>query len=85
MPTHKCLDPHDPYAEHEVLVEFEITSSGLRLVSVIDDQHDEILHDLIEPQREDLRRELALAGWHGMRNHHVPISGHTGLQTRGSQ
>lgn len=37
MPKHYCLDPHDPYAEREVLVEYEPTAAGLRLIAAIDD------------------------------------------------
>ncbi|TXM72744.1 hypothetical protein FV226_11205 [Methylobacterium sp. WL12] len=59
MPKHLCIDPHDPYAQHEVLVEFERDGSGLRLVAVIDGYDDDILGDLVEAQREDLRREIA--------------------------
>lgn len=83
MPKHKCLDPHDPYAEHEVLVEFEVTTSGLRLVSVIDDHRDDILADLIEPQCEDLRRELAEAGWRQVQGRGAPISRYSDAQTLG--
>lgn len=61
MHKHYCLDPHDPYAEHEVLVEFEITARGLRLIAAIDDHDEDILADLIDAQCEDLRRELLAA------------------------
>lgn len=59
MPKHLCIDPHDPYAQDEVMVEFERIGSGFRLVAVIDDRHDDILDDLVEAQCDDLRRELA--------------------------
>ncbi|PJI55831.1 hypothetical protein CTI14_01535 [Methylobacterium radiotolerans] len=61
MPRHYCLDPHDPYAEHEVLVEFEITARGLRLIAAIEAGGEDILTDLTETQCEDLRRELLAA------------------------
>ncbi|MGN8097785.1 hypothetical protein [Methylobacterium sp. 22177] len=54
MPRHYCLDPHDPYAEHEVLVEFEITARGLRLIAAIEAGGEDILTDLTETQCEDL-------------------------------
>ena len=41
------------------MVEFERTGSGFRLVAVIDLGDDDILGDLVEAQRDDLRRELA--------------------------
>lgn len=59
MPKHYCLDPHDPYAEREVLVEYEPTAAGLRLIAAIDDCDEDILPDLIDAERDDLRRELA--------------------------
>ena len=61
MPKHLCIDPHDPYAQHEVMVEFERTGSGFHLVAVIDELDDDILGDLVEAQRDDLQRELAAA------------------------
>ena len=59
MPKHLCIDPHDPYAQNEVMVEFERDGSSLRLVAVIDDRDGDILADLDDAQRNDLRRELA--------------------------
>lgn len=61
MPKHYCLDPHDPYAEHEVLVEFQPTMGGLLLIAAIDDLGEDILSDLTEVQCDDLRRELGTA------------------------
>lgn len=61
MPKHYCLDPHDPYAEREVLVEFQPTTAGLLLIAAVDDCDEDILPDLIDAQCEDLRRELAAA------------------------
>lgn len=58
MPKHLCIDPHDPYAQQEVMVEFERIGSSFRLLAVIDDLDDDILSDLVEAQRDDLRREL---------------------------
>lgn len=63
MPKHYCLDPHDPFAEREVLVTFETCEGDIRLVSAIDADGDDILSDLSEFQQEGLRRELAEAGW----------------------
>lgn len=62
MPKHLCIEPHDPYAQGEVLLEFEPTGAGFRLVAVIDDHHGDILPDLVEAQCDDLRCELAEAG-----------------------
>lgn len=59
MPKHLCIDPHDPYAQHEVMVEFERAGLDFCLVAVIDEGDDDILDDLVEAQRNDLRRELA--------------------------
>lgn len=61
MPKHYCIDPHDPYAEREVLVEFQSSTDGLILIAAIDDCDEDILPDLIDAQRDDLRRELAMA------------------------
>lgn len=61
MPKHYCLDPHDPYGEREVLVEFQPTTAGLLLIAAIDDGDEDILPDLIDAQRDDLRRELTAA------------------------
>lgn len=59
MYTHTCLDPHDPYAEREVLVEFEIDASGIRLLAALDTEGYDILPDLADAQQDDLRCELA--------------------------
>lgn len=61
MPEHLCLDPHDPYAQRQVLVAFEISASGIRLISAVDGDGEDILADLEEVQRRDLAREVALA------------------------
>ncbi|KST56999.1 hypothetical protein AO398_26240 [Methylobacterium sp. GXS13] len=61
MPKHYCLDPHDPYAEREVLVEFVVTAPGLILIAAIDDCDEDILPDLIDAQCDDLRREIIMA------------------------
>lgn len=63
MFTHNCLDPHDPFAEREVLVEFEIDASGIRLIAARDAEGHDILPDLIDVQRDDLRCELAARTW----------------------
>lgn len=75
MPKHYCLDPHDPYAEREVLVEFHPTALGLILIAAIDDCDEDILPDLIDAQCDDLRRELAMAGQ--IPNDSGPLSGAT--------
>ena len=59
MPKHLCVDPHDPYAQREVLVVFEREDAGIRLISVTDASGQDILPDLEEVQRQDLRREIA--------------------------
>ncbi len=59
MPKHVCLDPHDPYAQREVQVEFERIGSGFRLIAAIDDRDDDILLDLVDAQRADLIREIS--------------------------
>lgn len=61
MPKHVCIDPHDPYAQREVHVEFERIGSGFRLIAAIDDCRDDILPDLIDAQRDDLIREISEA------------------------
>ncbi|GJE14192.1 MULTISPECIES: hypothetical protein [Methylobacterium] len=58
MPTHRCLDPQDPYAEREVRVAFEWVAGQPRLLTALDEQETDILPDLIEAQRDDLRREI---------------------------
>ncbi|WP_342108357.1 hypothetical protein [Methylobacterium sp. SI9] len=63
MFTHNCLDPHDPFAEREVLVAFDIDASGIRLLAARDAEGHDILPDLIEVQRDDLRSELAARTW----------------------
>lgn len=62
MPKLACIDPHDPYAQREVLVEFECIGSGFRLIAAVDDCDDDILSDLVDAQRDDLLREIADAG-----------------------
>ncbi|GJE15711.1 hypothetical protein [Methylobacterium marchantiae] len=59
MANHLCLDPHDPYAQAEVLVVFEGTLPEIRLLSAIDQEGDDILPDLVEQQRRDLIQEIA--------------------------
>lgn len=61
MPEHLCLDPQDSYAQRQVLVAFEVTTSGVWLISAIDAEGEDILADLEEVQRRDLAREIALA------------------------
>jgi hypothetical protein len=61
MPTHRCLDPQDPFAEREVRVAFEWIAGHPRLLAALDEQEADILPDLIEAQRDDLRREIIAA------------------------
>jgi hypothetical protein len=61
MPTHRCLDPQDPFAEREVRVAFEWIADHPRLLAALDDEEADILPDLIEAQCDDLRREIAAA------------------------
>ncbi|MCJ2019418.1 hypothetical protein MKK84_18575 [Methylobacterium sp. E-065] len=63
MFTHNCLDPHDPFAEREVLVAFTIDASGIRLLAAKDAEGHDILPDLVDAQRDDLRCELAAQHW----------------------
>jgi len=63
MFTHNCLDPHDPFAEREVLVAFTVDASGIRLLEVKDAEGHDILPDLVDAQRDDLRCELAAQRW----------------------
>lgn len=58
MPKHLCIDPHDPYAQDEVQVEFERIGTDCQLITVIDHLGEDILAHLDEAQRDDLRREL---------------------------
>ncbi|KQS75483.1 hypothetical protein SAMN02799625_01465 [Methylobacterium sp. UNC300MFChir4.1] len=61
MPTHRCLDPQDPYAEREVRVAFEWSADHPRLIAALDEHEADILPDLVEAQRDDLRREIVAA------------------------
>lgn len=63
MYKHNCIDPHDPFAEREVLVEFEIVASGIRLLAARDREGHDILLDLADAQRDDLCCELAAQPW----------------------
>lgn len=58
MLSHQCLDPHDPYAQAEVLVTFEGVFPDIRLVSAIDREGEDILSDLIDEQKRDLIEEI---------------------------
>lgn len=58
MANHYCLDPLDPAGELEVFVVFEGKYPNVRLLSVINRDHDDILPDLVEEQRRDLIREI---------------------------
>lgn len=59
MMSHRCLDPHDSYAQAEVLVTFDGVFPDVRLLSAIDGEGDDILPDLIDEQRRDLIQEIA--------------------------
>ena len=60
MPKHVCIDPQDPYAQREVVIEFEGSPFGIHLVTALDEWDVDILPDLVEEQREDLKREIAV-------------------------
>lgn len=60
MPKHACIDPQDPYAQREVLIEFEGSPFGIHLIRALDAWNIDILPDLVEEQRKDLQREIAL-------------------------
>ncbi|MCJ2072899.1 hypothetical protein MKK75_29590 [Methylobacterium sp. J-030] len=79
MFTHSCLDPHDPFAEREVQVEFAIDASGIRLIAARNAEGHDILPDLIDVQRDDLRCELAArAGGAGLIRPHRPAGAGAG-------
>ena len=61
MLTHHCLNPQDPYAEREVRVAFEWAADRPRLIAVLDEHEADILPDLVDVQRDDLRREIVAA------------------------
>ena len=78
MPSHYCLDPHDQYAQAEVLVEFEKDATAVRLISVLDASDDDILSDLEDIQRRALESEIIDAYRQDMPSrdggfHHGPI------------
>lgn len=58
MPSHACIDPQDQYAQAEVLVAFETTSGGVRLVSALDASDEDILPELEDLQRLTLESEI---------------------------
>lgn len=58
MPHHACIDPHDQYAQAEVLVEFEALAGAVRLIAARDASDDDILPDLEEVQRRALESEI---------------------------
>ena len=59
MPHHSCIDPHDPDAQREVLVEFEGGPFDVWIIAAINEANDDILLDLFEEQVHDLQREIA--------------------------
>lgn len=59
MPSHYCVDPHDPYAQQEVLVEFTGGPADIKLLSAIDASMADILDDLEHTQCQDLILEIA--------------------------
>lgn len=60
MPKHVCIDPQDPYAQREVVIEFEGSPCGIHLINAMDEWNIDILPDLVEEQRKDLQREIAV-------------------------
>lgn len=58
MPSHACIDPQDQYAQAEVLVAFETTDGGVRLVSALDASDEDILPNLEDLQRRALASEI---------------------------
>jgi hypothetical protein len=58
MPSHPCLDPHDHYAQDEVLVAFQTIERGIRLISALDVWDNDILLDLEDFQRLALESEI---------------------------
>jgi hypothetical protein len=58
MPSHACIDPQDQYAQAEVLLAFETTDHGVRLVSAHDASDDDILPELEDLQRRALESEI---------------------------
>jgi hypothetical protein len=60
MPRHVCIDPQDPYAQREVLIEFEGSPFGIHLIAALDEWNVDILPNLVEEQRKDLQREIAV-------------------------
>lgn len=60
MHQHVCIDPQDPYAQREVLVEFDGSPLGIHLVTALDEGGVDILPDLVEEQCKDLQREIAV-------------------------
>ncbi|MCJ2094305.1 hypothetical protein MKK67_17660 [Methylobacterium sp. J-072] len=58
MPSHACIDPHDQYAQEEVLVVFETTAGVVKLISAHDAWDDDILPELEAVQRQALEREI---------------------------
>ncbi|MCJ2059501.1 hypothetical protein MKL09_23540 [Methylobacterium sp. J-048] len=61
MLTHICIDPTDQYGEAEVVVVFKKSDGAIRLITVTDTGHHDILPDLEEVQRQDLLHEIAEA------------------------
>jgi hypothetical protein len=61
VPTRSCIDPTDQYGEAEVLVAFKGSDGAISLIAVVDAGHRDILPDLEEVQRQDLRHEIAEA------------------------
>ncbi len=59
MPKHYCIDPHDSYAQREVLVEFAGCPYDVHLIAAIDESGADILPDHVEEQCRDLQREIA--------------------------
>ena len=37
MPKYVCIDPQDPYAQREVVIEFEGSPFGIHLINAMDE------------------------------------------------
>ncbi|MGH1589296.1 hypothetical protein ACRBEV_14215 [Methylobacterium phyllosphaerae] len=61
MLFHRCLNPQDPFAESELSVAFEWVGDRPRLMAALDEHRADILPELVDVQRDDLRREIVAA------------------------
>jgi hypothetical protein len=58
MLAHLCINPLDPYAEQEVLVEYEVASEEMILRSVWDESGYDVLPDLEHDHIKTLEGEI---------------------------